>query len=957
MERLNYFDIDLPINDKRDIMGINLVNGIKVVLVSDPDTKTSSCSVGVKAGYLQDTFEGTAHFLEHLLFMGSSKFPEQNMYHSYIQMCGGIDNAYTGDNITCYFIELETEFLEKGIEMLSWFFREPKLDMKHINSELEIINSEHQKNLLSDLWIMDDIFKKFFKKSKYTNFGTGNFESLKNISKEDIMKFYNTYYTTDNIYVCIVDIKPLKVIKNTYLKYFEDIPERIYTEKNNRFNKDKLPIIDENLIIFNSISQYIFLNYYLIINYEQNNQIDFQLINLISYLIGLEYNKSFCYYLKENNIANYIKTDIDYFYDLNCIISIYITLFKDDYNNIEVVSNYLNKLLTKLSNLTKTEFEKIYDNYRKINLLQSLYHSKLNASEVSNSIVENLMNSDFNLCVIRKNYVSEYKIEIYNRFNELLNDIEIKITSNINKKNKTKILETPHYKTKYFISNYEYNETKDSDNNIYDFNNITLFSDIIIKTDILKSDINKTTLPKLIFKNDFREIYLLEYNKYNKPIMNINIIRKNTKIIDKKNNVIVNIYIKLCMKILNYYLDTISSYKMYFSMNIYDEYLIMNFNGLDYVMNRFLNDIVNKISFYSIENNLVSKKYFEEIKHNIKEEILNLKFSSPYMLCLKYFSIILTSDFMPDDAIKFIDNLTFDLFMQELNKLLFFEKEYFVIIGNLNNCPKAFECNDYALKNALQFVDILTLNSLRYKSSSTELMNLYDKNNYENFILSINNNLYEELNYKLTKSQINPKEINNCLIDSYLIEKYKLELTNDIIKKEQLIEILKNKLIYGLLTELINEPLFDKIRTIDKLGYIVKSMLKYHTYLDNVIIFVCYVIQSNYSIDKIYNSVDNFNKSFYKDFKNNNKKFKKMFETLKKAKLIELNKLPTDIDEETLIYLTSIINKFGSFDYEKICIQILEKIEFSDLSNCIDNFFNFIVKNNRYYVILNKDDK
>jgi hypothetical protein len=82
-----------------------------------------------------------------------------------------------------------------------------------------------------------------------------------------------------------------------------------------------------------------------------------------------------------------------------------------------------------------------------------------------------------------------------------------------------------------------------------------------------------------------------------------------------------------------------------------------------------------------------------------------------------------------------------------------------------------------------------------------------------------------------------------------------------------------------------------------------------------------------------------------------------MFETLKKAKLIELNKLPTDIDEETLIYLTSIINKFGSFDYEKICIQILEKIEFSDLSNCIDNFFNFIVKNNRYYVILNKDDK
>ena len=166
----NYFDIDLPINDKRQLLGLNLNNGIKVVLISDPNIKTSACSVGVNAGYLHDDFEGTAHFLEHLLFMGSRKFPEQNTYHSYVQTCGGIDNAFTGDNITCYFLELESEFMEKGVEMLSWFFREPLLDMKHIESERQIINSEHQKNILLDNWIMDDIFKNFVTKSKYSNF-------------------------------------------------------------------------------------------------------------------------------------------------------------------------------------------------------------------------------------------------------------------------------------------------------------------------------------------------------------------------------------------------------------------------------------------------------------------------------------------------------------------------------------------------------------------------------------------------------------------------------------------------------------------------------------------------------------------------------------------------------------------------------------------------------------------
>jgi insulysin len=169
-----YFDIDLTINDKRDIRGFTLTNGINIILISDPNLNTSSCSIGINGGYLQDEFEGTAHFLEHLLFMGSSKYPEQNIYHSYIQSAGGQDNAYTSDNITCYYLELETNFLEKGIDMLSWFFREPLLDMKHISSEREIINSEHQKNILSDMWIMDDIFKKFITdKSKYTKFGTG----------------------------------------------------------------------------------------------------------------------------------------------------------------------------------------------------------------------------------------------------------------------------------------------------------------------------------------------------------------------------------------------------------------------------------------------------------------------------------------------------------------------------------------------------------------------------------------------------------------------------------------------------------------------------------------------------------------------------------------------------------------------------------------------------------------
>ena len=247
---------------------------------------------------------------------------------------------------------------------------------------------------------------------------------------------------------------------------------------------------------------------------------------------------------------------------------------------------------------------------------------------------------------------------------------------------------------------------------------------------------------------------------------------------------------------------------------------------------------------------------------------------------------------------------------------------------------------------------------MRYKTITNESINepiIDESSKAEAKVKGEESHIYQEFNYVLSKSQFNPKEVNNCLIDSYLIKKYKLEISNEIIKNEQLKIIFRDKLIYGLISDLINEPLFDKIRTIDKLGYIVKSTLKYHTYLNNSIMFLCYIIQSNYETTDIYKSIDEFNILFYKDFVTNKEKFQNMFETLKKSKLIDLKKNPTDLDEEVMIYLSTIINKYGIFNYDKLNVEILETITFSELTKCIKNLFNVIVKTNRYHVILDKN--
>ena len=140
----------------------------------------------------------------------------------------------------------------------------------------------------------------------------------------------------------------------------------------------------------------------------------------------------------------------------------------------------------------------------------------------------------------------------------------------------------------------------------------------------------------------------------------------------------------------------------------------------------------------------------------------------------------------------------------------------------------------------------------------------------------------------------------------------------------------------------------------DKLGYIVKSTLKYYTHLNKGYLFLSYIVQSQYPIKKIYKSIDEFNTIFFNEFTNNKDKFNLMFDTLKKSKLLDLNKLPNDINEETYIYLSSIINKYKIFNYKKLISEILNLITFIDIENSINDFFTNIINNNRYHIILDK---
>jgi hypothetical protein len=83
--------------DDRTYEYVQFDNGLQALLVSDPEAEIGAAALDVRVGSFYDPAEyaGLAHFLEHMLFLGTAKYPEQGEFSAYLSSHGGSSNAYT----------------------------------------------------------------------------------------------------------------------------------------------------------------------------------------------------------------------------------------------------------------------------------------------------------------------------------------------------------------------------------------------------------------------------------------------------------------------------------------------------------------------------------------------------------------------------------------------------------------------------------------------------------------------------------------------------------------------------------------------------------------------------------------------------------------------------------------------------------------------------------------------
>ena len=225
-------------------------DGLRVLLISDTEADRAAAAVAVEVGSWQDTVAspGLAHFLEHMVFMGSEAYPTENAFEEYIAASGGMSNAYTASERTVYYLAValpplsssppithgdsnsnSSGVLEGALARFAPFFISPLLNKSAVARELLAVDSEHQKNLLSDDWRAEAVLKASGAANPqhpFSRFNTGNISTLQHDGiAQEVRDLFARYYTTASaMRLVLLDRLSIPELQAMVLKYFSEIP-------------------------------------------------------------------------------------------------------------------------------------------------------------------------------------------------------------------------------------------------------------------------------------------------------------------------------------------------------------------------------------------------------------------------------------------------------------------------------------------------------------------------------------------------------------------------------------------------------------------------------------------------------------------------------------------------------------------------------------------------------------
>lgn len=205
-----------------------LENGVVVIHQHKPGNSVV-VEVMVKVGSNHELPEerGISHFLEHILFEGTTKRPTNRDISNEIEKIGGDFNAYTTNERTCFHVKVLKKHFHKAVEILAEILQQPLFAEEHIEKEKNVVLKEI--DMVHDepsyyQWIL--LQQNLFKKTpcKYPTYGDR--KVIKNLTPEQVRQYFQKHYTPNNMVVSIVG--DISNWKKEVAKHFTTAKRHVY---------------------------------------------------------------------------------------------------------------------------------------------------------------------------------------------------------------------------------------------------------------------------------------------------------------------------------------------------------------------------------------------------------------------------------------------------------------------------------------------------------------------------------------------------------------------------------------------------------------------------------------------------------------------------------------------------------------------------------------------------------
>ena len=219
--------------DTKEYRYLELDNGLRVLLVSDADTAQAAASLRVDVGAYQDPeeWEGLAHFLEHMLFLGTEKYPDADEYVNYLNAHGGRRNATTAYDNTNYYFAVNTDGFEGTLDRFSQFFIAPLFTEEYVEREKNAVGSEYSMRVENDAIRWAEVFESVINpRHPAAKFNAGNLDTLADkpgeTAREVLIDFYETHYSADRMILAMTSNQSLDDLERLARQYFSAVPKR-----------------------------------------------------------------------------------------------------------------------------------------------------------------------------------------------------------------------------------------------------------------------------------------------------------------------------------------------------------------------------------------------------------------------------------------------------------------------------------------------------------------------------------------------------------------------------------------------------------------------------------------------------------------------------------------------------------------------------------------------------------